>query len=103
MATSGKIGAREATREHILAVSRDFISQPRLSKFFSLFLPCLSFPQTAGSRNLSSCLGLRAVPLTPLSTVQVGRCIFIPPDTQISTIIISCILNWPEFLFILII
>lgn len=28
------LGAKQALKEHVLAVSRDFISQPRLSKYF---------------------------------------------------------------------
>lgn len=30
----GGLNARQAANEHALAVTRDFISQPRLSKFF---------------------------------------------------------------------
>lgn len=37
MAFSDTIGARQAAKEHVLAVSRDFISQPRLSKYFVVF------------------------------------------------------------------
>lgn len=31
------LGAKQALKEHVLAVSRDFISQPRLSKYFERF------------------------------------------------------------------
>lgn len=31
------LGAKQALKEHVLAVSRDFISQPRLSKYFEWF------------------------------------------------------------------
>lgn len=34
--TSG-LTARQAAAEHVLAVSRDFISQPRLSEYFQNF------------------------------------------------------------------
>ena len=35
--TSG-LTARQAANEHVLAVSRDFISQPRLSEYFYFLL-----------------------------------------------------------------
>jgi len=35
---SSGLSARQAAAEHVLAVSRDFLSQPRLSKFFFFFL-----------------------------------------------------------------
>lgn len=31
------LGAKQALKEHVLAVSRDFISQPRLSKYLECF------------------------------------------------------------------
>lgn len=39
MSFNQSISARQANREHVLAVSRDFISQPRLSKYiYTLYL-----------------------------------------------------------------
>lgn len=38
MSYPASISAKQAAKEHVLAVSRDFISQPRLSKYFVLFL-----------------------------------------------------------------
>lgn len=31
------LNSKQAAREHVLAVSRDFISQPRLSKYISIY------------------------------------------------------------------
>lgn len=42
MSYKGGIGAKQALKEHVLAVSRDFISQPRLSKYYQCnILPIL--------------------------------------------------------------
>ena len=38
MSYQNTMSAKQASREHVLAVSRDFVSQPRLSKSFSIFL-----------------------------------------------------------------
>lgn len=35
MSYPSTIGSKQALKEHVLAVSRDFISQPRLSKYWT--------------------------------------------------------------------